>query len=65
MHMRMEEALIVVAEFGRYPLRFQWWQQNLRYHNRINSLPDAERLIQCAFLEGYTTRHTVSQSLEP
>ena len=43
---------IVLAEFGRYPLRFHWWQQNLRYHNRINNLPDDERLIQCAFVKG-------------
>ena len=45
-------TLIVLAEFGRYPLRFHWWQQILRYHNRINNLPDDERLIQCAFVEG-------------
>ena len=30
-------TLIVLAEFGRYPLRFYWWQQILRYHNRINN----------------------------
>ena len=45
-------TLIVLAEFGRYPIRFHWWQQILRYHNRINNLPDDERLIQCAFVEG-------------
>ena len=45
-------ALIVLAEFGRHPLHFHWWQQILRYHNRINSLSDDERLIQCAFVEG-------------
>ena len=45
-------TLIVLAEFARYPLRFHWWQQILRYHNRINNLPDDERLIQCAFVEG-------------
>ena len=44
--------LIVLAEFGRYPLRFHWWQQILRYHNRINNLSDDERLIKCAFVEG-------------
>ena len=41
-----------MAEFGRYPIRFHWWQQILRYHNRINNLPDDERLIQCTFVEG-------------
>ena len=45
-------TLIVLAEFGRYPLHFHWWQQILRHHNRINNLPDDERLIQCAFVEG-------------
>ena len=44
--------LIVLAEFGRYPIRFHWLQQILRYHNRINSLSDDERLIQCAFVKG-------------
>ena len=43
---------IVLAEFGRYPLRFHWWQQILQYHNRINDLPDDECLIQCAFVKG-------------
>ena len=43
-------TLIVLAEFGRYPLRFHCWQQILRYHNRI--LSDDGRLIQCAFVEG-------------
>ena len=38
-------TLIVLAEFGRDPLHFHWWQQILRYHNRINTLPDDERLI--------------------
>ena len=45
-------TLIVLAEFGGYPLHFHWWQQILRYHNCINNLPDDERLIQCAFVEG-------------
>ena len=45
-------TLIVLAEFGRYPLRFHWWQQILQYHNRINNLSDDGRLIQCAFVEG-------------
>ena len=45
-------TLIVLADFGCYPLHFHWWQQILRYHNRINNLPDDERLMQCAFVEG-------------
>ena len=44
--------VVVLAELGRYPLCFHWWQQILRYHNRINNVSDDERLIQCAFVEG-------------
>jgi len=43
--------VIVLAELGRFPLCFHWWQQILRYHNRINNLSDDERLIKCAFVE--------------
>ncbi len=32
--------VIVLAELGRFPLCFHWWQQILRYHNRINDLSD-------------------------
>jgi len=44
--------VIILAELGRFPLCFHWWQQILRYHNRINNLSDDERLIKCAFVEG-------------
>ena len=44
--------VIVLAEPGRFPLCFHWWQQILRYPNRINDLFDNERLIKCAFVEG-------------
>ncbi len=44
--------VIVLAELGRFPLCFHWWQQILRYHNRIDDLSDDERLIKCAFVEG-------------
>jgi len=44
--------VIVLAELGRFPLCFHWWQQILRYHNCINNLHDDERLIKCAFVEG-------------
>ena len=59
-------TLIVLAEFGRYPLRLHWWQQilkKLRYHNHINNLTDDERLIQCAFVEGCMIKHTVSGAI--
>ncbi len=44
--------VIILAEVGRFPLYFHWWQQILRYHNCINNLSDDERLIKCAFVEG-------------
>ena len=44
--------VILLAESGRFPLCFHWWQQILRYHNRINDLSDNERLIKCAFVGG-------------
>ena len=43
---------LIIHEFGLYPLRFHWWQQILRYHNRINNLFDDACLIKCACVEG-------------
>ena len=43
---------IVLTEFGRYIFHFHWWQQILQDHKRIKNLHDAERLVQCAFVEG-------------
>ena len=45
-------TLIVLAQFGRYPLRFHWWQQILQYHNRIKNLSHNNCLTQRAFVEG-------------
>ena len=42
--------------------RDHWWQQILRYHNRINDLSDDECLIKCAFVEGM---HDPAHLLEP
>ena len=39
------------AEFGHYHLHFHGWQQILRYHNRIDNLPDDECLVKCAVVE--------------
>lgn len=50
--------VIVLAELGHFPLRSHWWQQILRYHNRINNQSDDEHLIKCAFVEGM---HDTSQ----
>ena len=44
---------IVLAEIGRYPLQFHYWQQILRFHNRALRMPnDNPRLVRLALLEG-------------
>ncbi len=44
---------IVLAEFGRYPLQFHYWQQILRFHNRALRMPsETPRLVQLALIEG-------------
>jgi hypothetical protein len=38
----------VLGEFGRYPLEYFWWQQTLKYYDRLReSTPD--RLLYCAY----------------
>ena len=51
MYLALEATL--GTEFGRYPSRFHWEQQTLRYHNGINNLSDDERLIKstCASVD--------------
>ena len=44
---------IVLAELGRFPLQFHFWQQILRFHHRALAL-DTSRLVKLAFLEGVT-----------
>jgi len=39
---------IVLAEFGRYPLRIFWWKQILSYRNRFMELP-RHRLLSRAY----------------
>ena len=43
---------IVLAEFGRFPLQIHFWQQILRYHNRVRALPNS-RLDKLALIDGY------------
>ena len=43
---------IVLAEFGRFPLQMHFWQQNLRYHNRVRALPNS-RLDKLALIDGF------------
>ncbi len=35
-------GVLVLAEFGRYPLQHSWWKQILRYQNRMVKLCDTE-----------------------
>ena len=44
---------IVLAELGRFPLQFHFWQQILRFHHRALALGKS-RLVKLAFLEGAT-----------
>ena len=41
-------GVLVLAEFGRYPLQLRWWQQILKYHNRMVKL--CETKLQCKLL---------------
>ena len=41
---------IVLAEFGRFPLQIHFWQQILRYHNRVRALPNS-RLDNSALID--------------
>jgi hypothetical protein len=41
-------TFVVLGEFGRYPLEYFWWQQTLKYYDRLRgSTPD--RLLYCAY----------------
>ena len=52
LHIRKSTANeIVLAEFGRYPLQIHFWQQVLRYHNRVLKLNNSH-LVKIAFSEG-------------
>ncbi len=38
----------VLGEFGKYPLEYFWWQQTLKYYDKLQeSTPD--RLLYCAY----------------
>lgn len=41
---------VLLAEFGRLPLKFQWQNLIVRYFNRLVALPES-RLLKQAFLE--------------
>ncbi len=41
-------TFVVLGEFKRYPLGYLWWQQTLKYYDRLReSTPD--RLLYCAY----------------
>jgi len=43
---------IVLAEFERFPLPIHFWQQILRYHNRVRALPNSW-LDKLALIDGF------------
>jgi hypothetical protein len=38
----------VLGEFGRYPLEYLWWQQTLKYYDRLQE-STSDRLLYCAY----------------
>ena len=44
---------IVLAELGRFPLQIPFWQQMLKYYQRIFELDDT-RLVSLASMDGFT-----------
>jgi hypothetical protein len=38
----------VLGEFGRYPLEYFWWQQTLKYYDRLRE-STLDRLLHCAY----------------
>jgi len=38
----------VLGEFGRYPLEYFWWQQTLKYYDRLRESTPS-RLLYCAY----------------
>jgi len=38
----------VLGEFGRYPLEYFWWQQTLKYYDRLQE-STLDRLLYCAY----------------
>jgi hypothetical protein len=41
-------TFVVLGEFGRYPLEYFWWQQTLKYYDRLReSTPN--RMLYCAY----------------
>jgi hypothetical protein len=40
-------TFVLLGEFGRYPLEYFWWQQTLKYYDRLRK-STADRLLYCA-----------------
>jgi hypothetical protein len=41
-------TFVVLGEFGRYPLEYFWWQQTLKYYDRLRK-STVDRLLYCAY----------------
>ncbi len=40
---------VVLAEFGRLPLKIFWWQQTMRFFSRVSSEVDSDRMLRLAY----------------
>jgi hypothetical protein len=41
-------TFVMLGEFGRYPLEYFWWQQTLKYYDRLRE-STLDRLLYCAY----------------
>ncbi len=42
-------SYVVLAEFGRFPLKIFWWQQTLRFFSRVSFEVDSDRMLKLAY----------------
>jgi hypothetical protein len=42
-------SYVVLAEFGRFPLKIFWWQQTMRFFSRVSSEVDWDRMLRLAY----------------
>ncbi len=41
-------TFVMLGEFGRYPLEYFWWQQTLKYYDRLRE-STLDRLLYCVY----------------
>jgi hypothetical protein len=42
-------SYVVLAEFGRFPLKIFWWQQTMHFLSRVSSEVDSDRMLMLAY----------------